>query len=274
MQSGGDAYKLLGRFYWSCLRLKDTEAAKDVAQLEVVKQVFRTEKGHIMNGYMQILYNNGHYEDLCKVCEEEYGNVRAQLPHFLIAALYRIGTPEAYAKAKSYDSESQHYRLKLITALFAYHQKDFDFIEETVKDFSNRLLPGMVPKLPSANLHILTMLEKGQLKELLTELNQWMGQVDEAGSFRLNIMKEVHEKLETAIENSKEDGEIQQLWDAFQHFNHLRYRVDSMTLEEYIFKPMSLAPNPRKSKYKDQLESRNLSRGARIVGSQPDLPPE
>ena len=276
LQFSGDGYRLLGRFYWSCFRLKDAEAAKDLAELEVVKEVFHNEHGHIMNGYMQILYESGHYEDLVKVCEENYGNVKAQVSVMLAAALYRLGTPQAYAKAKSYDSETNHYRAKLITVLFAYQQKDFEFIENVMNYFDGRLQPGKVPKLPSANLKILLMLEKGQVKESLVMINQWLINIDEASAFRLNIMKDVFAKFETAIDTevANQNTEVQSLWENLQRFNNRRYRVDDMTLEQYIFKPISLAPNPKKVVLKKRLEARNLSRGARIVGSQPDLPPE
>ena len=98
-----------------------------IGSLEKSINIFENERGHALNTYMTILYNNECFEDLVNICDTMISCSRSQVPIMLTASLYRIGTKAAYDKLLTYSNVRvmNQNRIKVITAHFALRHKDF-----------------------------------------------------------------------------------------------------------------------------------------------------
>ena len=253
-----------------------------LGSLQKSKEVFETERGHILNTYMAILYDNECFEDLVNICDAMLASSRSQCATMLAASLCRIGTKTAYDQLLTYNNDfrvmKQTHRITLITAYFALQLEDFS----TCLDNLNFLRRGkeyevFPPKLAPTNLYILHHLRGESVESALNLCQKWIENVSEGSNYKLFMCQDVFEELENAV---KVKPDLQESWTDLTKIlkRDLKATIISTTLEEHLFTPMDLAPNPKKAKRKEEYESRlkerNLFKGAKMQKNQQDLSPE
>ena len=254
-----------------------------IGSLEKSINIFENERGHALNTYMTILYNNECFEDLVNICDTMISCSRSQVPIMLTASLYRIGTKAAYDKLLTYSNVRvmNQNRIKVITAHFALRHKDFGTCLDSLKflrrneEFAD--YDQFPPKLAPTNLFILYHLRKDGVESALNLCQKWIGNLPDESDYKMILFQDVYEELENAV---KDKPELQESWtdlsEALKSGVKATMKLDK--LERYLFEPLDLAPNPRKAerkeKYESGLKERNLYRGAKLQKNTPDLSPE
>ena len=282
MKAYSDPRSLLANFFWMCYTLNDVETAKSIGTLEQTKSVFSNERGHILNQYMTVLYDNECYQDVVDICDTMLGNSRSQVQIMLAASLCQIGTKEAYEKLLSYNSKFDRlqYRIQLLIAYFALEQKDFNTCFKCLEHVcrGNPAYHQFPPKLAPTNLFTLCNLRSESVEAALNQCQKWIENIPDEGKYQLMLCTDVYGELESEV---KTKPELKESWDEFSTVMKSeggKGFIHPYLLKDYLFQPLDLAPNEkkkeRKEKYELILKERNLYRGAKFRKSTQDLMPE
>ena len=134
-----------------------------------------------------------------------------------------------------------------------------------------------VHKLAPTNLYILHHLRGESVESALNLCQKWIENTSDISNYKLFMCQDVYEELENAV---KLKPDLQESWIDLTKIlkRDLKATIIPTTLEEHLFTPMDLAPNPKKAKRKEDYESglkeRNLFKGAKLQRNQHDLSPE
>ena len=129
--------KCLGSLLGACYVLNCVEVAQEMWRDEYVVQCLKQRNFALL--YLMLLYNNGRYDALAELVSS--GDVHRDHWTVILAALYRIGTREAYESAKNNYlpliggaiRQSSDHRSKYVYALFASamgeHEHAYTFLK-------------------------------------------------------------------------------------------------------------------------------------------------
>ena len=200
--------------------------------------------------HFQLLYNHGHYQELVDIFERISKVKNAAHMAIVMAALCRIGTPEAYKKATEIAQDKlsmpEDGRPKELFAWFSIQMGHYDIAIETLKK----------TKTPSSNvteiLKSVKATSKISLNVVLLALVR-SGKVDICLSEMTNVLKNYskfdfisvysYELLGEIAKAVKHDEKLTQMYKELPNDLEEKGKMDNATVEELVFRPISVSPH-------------------------------
>jgi len=219
---------LLSLYFWLCYTQKDADNSKLVFD-EVYKLI---DSYHTKNRYFSTLLETERYQDIIE------GYEKLEKPSFddmmfCMAAFYKIGGTEEFAKAKYLYKIHSKGRLASIFALFCLNQNEIDQAVEIV-NLDYCLKNNILPKEPvQCNLLLLCLIKIGQTELSLKTLEKWSN-IASARNKNLKISSEIFKMLRASIESGPLKNMEISLYEPLKKQDF----ITNLTIEKIVFEPV------------------------------------
>ena len=152
---------------------------------------------------------------------------------FCMAAFYKIGGTEEFAKAKYLYKSHSKGRVASIFALFCLNQNEIDQAVEIV-NLDYCLKNNILPKEPvQCNLLLLCLIKIGQTELSLKTLEKWSN-IASARNKKLKISSEIFKMLRASIESGPLKNMEISLYESLKKQDF----ITNLTIEKIVFEPV------------------------------------
>ena len=152
---------------------------------------------------------------------------------FCMAAFYKIGGTEEFAKAKYLYKSHSKGRLAGIFALFCLNQNEIDQTVEIV-NLDYCLKNNILPKEPvQCNLQLSCLIKSGQTELPLKTLEKWSNKAS-ARNKKLKISSEIFKMLGASIESGPLKNMEISLYESLKKQDF----ITNLTIEKIVFEPV------------------------------------
>ena len=152
---------------------------------------------------------------------------------FCMAAFYKIGGTEEFAKAKCLYKSHSKGRLASIFALFCLNQNEIDQTVEIV-NLDYCLKNNILPKEPvQCNLQLSCLIKSGQTELPLKTLEKWSN-IASARKKNLKISSEIFKMLRASIESGPLKNMEISLYESLKKQDF----ITNLTIEKIVFEPV------------------------------------
>ena len=152
---------------------------------------------------------------------------------FCMAAFYKIGGTEEFAKAKYLYKSHSKGRLAGIFALFCLNQNEIDQTLEIV-NLDYCLKNNILPKEPvQCNLQLSCLIKSGQTELPLKTLEKWSNMAS-ARNKKLKISSEIFKMLRASIESGPLKNMEISLYESLKKQDF----ITNLTIEKIVFEPV------------------------------------
>ena len=200
--------------------------------------------------HFQLLYDHGHYQELVDTFERLSKVKNAAHMAIVMAALCRIGTPEAYKKATEIAQDKlsmpEDGRPKELFAWFSIQMGHYDIAIETLKktktpssNVTEILKSVKATSKISLNVVLLALVKSGKVDICLSEMTNVLknySKFDFISVYSYELLGEIAKAV-------KHDEKLTQMYKELPNDLEEKGKIDNATVEELVFRPIDQSPN-------------------------------
>ena len=210
--------------------------------------------------HFQLLYDHGHYQELVDKFEKMSKKVKNTVNTAIVmAALCRIGTPEAYKKATEMAQDKklmpEEGRPKVLFAWFSIQMGHSDIAIETLNNVSEKPECFNLSSKISSNVYLFALVKSGKADICLSEMTKLNNtKFGFTPVYSSELIKEIREavkddeKLIQTYKKVKKDllyCYSTEKYDTFdrKHKVEEKGKVENITIKELVFCPIDHSPH-------------------------------
>ena len=209
--------------------------------------------------HFQLLYDHGHYQELVDKFEKSSKVKNTANMAIVMAALCRIGTPEAYKKATEMAQDKklmpEEGRPKVLFAWFSIQMGHSDIAIETLKNVSEKPKCFNLSSKISSNVYLFALVKSGKADICLSEMTKLNNtKFGFTPVYSSELIKEIREavkddeKLIQTYKKVKKDllyCYSTEKYDTFdrKHKVEEKGKVENITIKELVFCPIDHSPH-------------------------------
>jgi hypothetical protein len=194
--------------------------------------------------HFQLLYDHGHYQELVDKCKKLTKVENAAQMAIVMASLCRIGTQDAYNQATEFMADEiiipKEGRTKELFAWFSIQMGHYDTALETLKNLSEKSKGGKAASTKiRANVILFALVKSGKVDICLSEISNELKKYSKFGYIPMYS----YELLGEIAKAVKHDEKLTQMYKELPNDLEEKGKMDSATVEELVFRPISASPH-------------------------------
>ena len=202
--------------------------------------------------HLQSLYNHGHYQELVDKYKKLTKVKNAAKMTIVMASLCKIGTPEAYKQASEFladefliPKEVDSGRAIELFAWFSIQMGHYDAALETLKrkkqptNASEKLKSVKASSKIRKNVILTALVKSGKVDICLSEISNELKKYSKFGYIPMYS----YELLGEIAKAVKHDEKLTQMYKELPNDLEEKGKMDSATVEELVFRPISASPH-------------------------------
>ena len=204
--------------------------------------------------HFQLEYDHGHYQELVEKFKKLTKVKNAAHMTIVMAALCRLGTPEAYKQASEFSAdeflipkEVESSRALELFAWFSIQMGHYDAAIETLKEkkqptsVSEKLKSVKAGSKIRTNVILTALVKSGKVDICLAEMSNQLRNSTELG-FIPRYSTELLREIAKAV---KHDEKLTQMYKELPNDLEEKGKKDTATVEELVFTPISASPHTK-----------------------------